>query len=423
MNDTEEDMDETEAWILASTRRPIRWVSILAYCQNHATFITFDLDEEDFAHYVTDSIKNVCARCKSAITYSQARALIAQQSEDDFVGIHFTWIRGLLPAPERGSGFDVNPPEAVTEILLESKVLGHCTQLLRNDSLEDAQRRKRVYRPLFRLLRSMGSHVAVANRTIFAEQQVRKPNYNLLTRCFQGQSEVSTHTTRSLSSYLKDFSAQGELVLQGARCNEKEFRGYHGENLLMLCTQISDLQRYLCGDSAVHGDELLLQDDSGVPSLTNLCDDEILSNHAFASEARALQGARPGRVKRLITELTSLKTGLPPGIFVRFARGRPDVLKVIIIGPVSTPYEHGLFEFDFYCPSDYPINPPLVRFKTTGGGSIRFNPNLYKDGLVCLSLLGTWHGKCIFLHKRPFQILMALQGSVGKLISLHYFKY
>lgn len=28
----------------------------------------------------------------------------------------------------------------------------------------------------------------------------------------------------------------------------------------------------------------------------------------------------------------------------------------------------------------------------TGGGSVRFNPNLYKCGKVCLSLLGTWSG-------------------------------
>lgn len=29
---------------------------------------------------------------------------------------------------------------------------------------------------------------------------------------------------------------------------------------------------------------------------------------------------------------------------------------------------------------------------TTGGGKVRFNPNLYKNGKVCLSLLGTWSG-------------------------------
>lgn len=33
-----------------------------------------------------------------------------------------------------------------------------------------------------------------------------------------------------------------------------------------------------------------------------------------------------------------------------------------------------------------------VQFLTTGGGLVRFNPNLYNSGKVCLSLLGTWSG-------------------------------
>ena len=36
--------------------------------------------------------------------------------------------------------------------------------------------------------------------------------------------------------------------------------------------------------------------------------------------------------------------------------------------------------------------PPLVQLATTAGGTVRFNANLYADGKVCLSLLGTWHG-------------------------------
>ena len=35
---------------------------------------------------------------------------------------------------------------------------------------------------------------------------------------------------------------------------------------------------------------------------------------------------------------------------------------------------------------------PQVNLQTTGQGSVRFNPNLYNCGKVCLSLLGTWRG-------------------------------
>ena len=53
----------------------------------------------------------------------------------------------------------------------------------------------------------------------------------------------------------------------------------------------------------------------------------------------------------------------------------------------------GIYEFDIEFPPSYPTVPPLVTFKTTAGGRVRFNPNLYACGKVCLSLLGTWLGE------------------------------
>ena len=34
-----------------------------------------------------------------------------------------------------------------------------------------------------------------------------------------------------------------------------------------------------------------------------------------------------------------------------------------------------------------------VNLHTTGKNTVRFNPNLYNDGKVCLSILNTWHGR------------------------------
>jgi hypothetical protein len=39
-----------------------------------------------------------------------------------------------------------------------------------------------------------------------------------------------------------------------------------------------------------------------------------------------------------------------------------------------------------------PLAQPSINLMTTGSGSVRFNPNLYNCGKVCLSLLGTWSG-------------------------------
>jgi baculoviral IAP repeat-containing protein 6 len=67
--------------------------------------------------------------------------------------------------------------------------------------------------------------------------------------------------------------------------------------------------------------------------------------------------------------------------------------QVLITGPAETPYANGCFEFDVYFPPDYPNSPMHINLETTGHHTIRFNPNLYNDGKVCLSVLNTWHGR------------------------------
>jgi ubiquitin-conjugating enzyme E2 Z len=70
-----------------------------------------------------------------------------------------------------------------------------------------------------------------------------------------------------------------------------------------------------------------------------------------------------------------------------------DMLKgyAMIVGPSETPYFGGLYFFEFTYPCDYPHSPPKVKY-CTNGNDIRFNPNLYKCGKVCVSLLNTWRG-------------------------------
>ncbi|XP_067943447.1 baculoviral IAP repeat-containing protein 6-like [Watersipora subatra] len=103
------------------------------------------------------------------------------------------------------------------------------------------------------------------------------------------------------------------------------------------------------------------------------------------------------RTRRLALEVVTLNTSLPlsgsSSVFVRCDEERMDVMKVLITGPSDTPYMNGCFEFDVFFPSDYPTSPPLINLQTTGNHKVRFNPNLYNEGSVCLSVLNTWHGR------------------------------
>jgi ubiquitin-conjugating enzyme E2 Z len=70
-----------------------------------------------------------------------------------------------------------------------------------------------------------------------------------------------------------------------------------------------------------------------------------------------------------------------------------DMMKgyALIIGPSDTPYFGGNYFFEFNYPGDYPHSPPKVKY-WTNGNNVRFNPNLYTCGKVCVSLLNTWRG-------------------------------
>ncbi|XP_047144989.1 baculoviral IAP repeat-containing protein 6 isoform X2 [Hydra vulgaris] len=103
------------------------------------------------------------------------------------------------------------------------------------------------------------------------------------------------------------------------------------------------------------------------------------------------------RARRLAQEFATLSTSLPLSysstLFLRCDSERLDVIKVLITGPEDTPYENGCFEFDVYFPAEYPTSPMSINLKTTGKQTIRFNPNLYNNGNVCLSILNTWSGR------------------------------
>jgi len=107
----------------------------------------------------------------------------------------------------------------------------------------------------------------------------------------------------------------------------------------------------------------------------------IISKHTIA---RLVQD-----VKNIMKDPVSLQKN---GIY--YMHDEEDILKgyALIIGPENTPYYGGFYFFEFQYPYDYPHSPPKVSFKTNAE-NIRFNPNLYTNGRVCISLLNTWQGE------------------------------
>jgi hypothetical protein len=118
---------------------------------------------------------------------------------------------------------------------------------------------------------------------------------------------------------------------------------------------------------------------------------------------------------RIRRELASLQQALPlqwgSSALCVVDEERPEFFSFMLVGPEGTPcvarqrlllpgsrrrcrYQNGLFLFDGYLPPEFPNVrldvavaaaddvgtqvPPKISLVTTGGGRVRFNPNLYK---------------------------------------------
>ncbi|XP_077996936.1 ubiquitin-conjugating enzyme E2 Z-like [Glandiceps talaboti] len=117
------------------------------------------------------------------------------------------------------------------------------------------------------------------------------------------------------------------------------------------------------------------------------------------------------RIKR---DIMSIYNEPPPGMCV--VPDKDDITKVhaLITGPFDTPYEGGFFYFLIRFPPDYPIRPPRVKLITTGDGKVRFNPNLYRNGKVCLSILGTWSGPAWSPAQSLSSVLISIQSLMNE---------
>ncbi|KAK9888270.1 hypothetical protein WA026_000532 [Henosepilachna vigintioctopunctata] len=118
-------------------------------------------------------------------------------------------------------------------------------------------------------------------------------------------------------------------------------------------------------------------------------------------------------LKAIQREYTLLRESLPPGVWVRSYSNRLDLLSVMIEGPANTPYEDGLFVFEMQLGQDYPRSPPLVHYVSYS--TQRLNPNLYVEGKVCVSLLGTWMGRGTEVwgtNSTLLQLIVSIQGLI-----------
>ena len=132
-------------------------------------------------------------------------------------------------------------------------------------------------------------------------------------------------------------------------------------------------------------DELSLSPEDAAAYVSSLSSNRFMfvtkfDTHHYSKKFAMMGNAPTKLIRHLSREYAALATSLPTSehssIFVRASDMDIRLARVLITGPPNTPYSNGAFVFDVAFPNEYPQVPPLMNLVTTGGGCVRFNPNL-----------------------------------------------
>ncbi len=351
-----------------------------------------------------------------------------------------------------------NEIAAGTDNLLEARIEGSCLiPLLENHlkalSVMEIEREKNLYLLCFRLIKLLASHSrfhfmlfplkyqesSLAELMHRLKEKLTRFSAMILRNELSSDSLFQPVTTAELRvGCFEDTNSAGNPIVVDP-CDENGIMNYI--LLVVSCVEKlrdaqiatdSDRDATLGENNGTLADASASSSDSsdycGVMKALQLCELAQFRDYHFTSRLReSVTSLTSKQLKRLAQEFCSFDDNLPLSesstVWVRSLADRMDALKFAISGPEDTPYENGLFIFDAFFPNTYPQTPPLVNLCTTGGGSVRFNPNLYNCGKVCLSLLGTWPGaeseSWNELHSTFLQVLVSIQSLI--LVSDPYF--
>ena len=336
--------------------------------------------------------------------------------------VYFHALSILLPSAPGSQGFGsdlaIGSNHAIASMLSRSPLLPMAVEMLRNDSLDEISQQESLYTNILDFVERLGQHPSTYS-LIFKDLCVYRPedqlvHVNHVLHRLGGDISTGVEKSQALFAVLANLSIQCRHFVTTSAAHLQMFQEPTSESLLQLAHRVNQIYQDLetvrqalgidppaslasalssnpgAGFSITRGSGPNLTEEirkarekwHRAHSVDEVTDETLLEAHTHATLAGNLgsSGQTLGRMKKLVTQVASLRTSLPEGIYVRHCSSRLDVMKVLIMGPGGTPYEHGLFEFDLFCPGEFPACPPVMQFRTTGNGYIRFNPNLYECG-------------------------------------------
>lgn len=376
-------------------------------------------------------------------SWDAEQALLRQKQEEEHVACLLQVLASYVnPGGEVPSEFDSSSytcpsekmllPDMIPELLSQSCLIPAISSYLRNDSVLDMARHIPMYRSLLELLRGIAVCPTLVPLLLPLDKDNNQDTAASIGLLLEKMRKcVDTYASRLKSNKGKNGSNGNDPITSSVVSNvisteEEE----ENEGLALLIPNIQETARIVKiatdrlqqESGADHSKSEDMEAGNSSAAAKHNTDEKYMAvmkplqfdvfqivedegngikfncRHHYENNVRtAGDNSNPARTRRLAQEAVTLSTSLPlsagSSVFVRCDEERLDVMKVLITGPSETPYANGCFEFDVYFPQDYPNSPPFINLATTGNHTVRFNPNLYNDGKVCLSVLNTWHGR------------------------------
>src|SRR5690242_7210226 len=247
------------------------------------------------------------------ISDDRSQAFEAQEALDKLATTVLSLLAHLLPSLDRGHAFDMDPPAMIPDMLLESKILDYCADMLHNDSLDVTISRTRSCNAVLEFVKVLGTHHITAQSTVFSKRPQQPEQCNLLTQTYHHVEHPYRETVTSIADDLHELNQFSDLFLKNVKHHQTGHDADNDHELLSLCHRIWHLWKLLrLSMPASKAGANDCSSAGAVASVSDVTDDKICTSHAFAARLQAQFRSDPGRFKRLVSEVKILKTSLPP---------------------------------------------------------------------------------------------------------------
>lgn len=265
-----------------------------------------------------------------------------------------------------------SPAISESNLFRLSMLFDRITDLIRNDSIADVTERVALYMEVIAFVRLIAD-IPGLRGLLFEErpEKSRSPGLRALGNPIVEDSFVPVISSSSRSASLfassKNIYLQIKIYLKLAA--KRTLAGSSTQtpvnplkkDTMKLCEGMLALHEYLKAKAEEEMSKQAMI--SGIPNASKESEtawaiyqeenrvtftDEVLVSHRYETEMKNfVTSVSKNRLNIISKEVATLTTSLPPGIFLKIAESRSDVMKVMIVGSGGSPYAGGLFTHVF----------------------------------------------------------------------------